>query len=358
MFIVALFIILAVLTFRKESKSVDALIIISALCFISIIFTHRASDFPVYKDFFQRIEPFHKVILGNSSVFSNDWTGYEIGYRLINSILRIFTDHVEILYFLCNVFILFTLLKVFSKNSSNFFLLFLPYFTFMLITVQVGIIRQMMAITIFILSIQYIEKRELLKFLACTALAFCFHRTAIVLPIFYFVTYKEYSNLLLLSLLIVGLLIFLEIIPFHPVRIVEWINGHIKIEAVHAKLNYYIWQTKMLPIPAKFNRGIFENTSMFLLLLFIKYDLNKKKLYDKYINICLNLALIYILIYIYFFDISSFSYRLNYYLIIFKFFVLAKFIESLEIGNNRIIAKTILIIYCGLIMIIRIRQGF
>ncbi len=358
MFIVALFLILAVLTFRKESKSIDALIIISALCFISIIFTHRASDFPIYRDFFQRIEPFHKIITGNSSVFSNDKTGFEIGYRLINSILRTFTSHVEILYFLCNVFFLFTFLKVFSKNSSNFFLLFLPYFTFMLITVQVGILRQMMAITIFILSIRYIEKRELLKFLGCSVLAFCFHRTAIILPIFYFITYKEYSTVLLLSLLAVGLLIFLDIIPFHPVRIVEWINERITIASIHAKLNYYIWQTKTLPPPEKFTRGIFENAGMYLLLLYIKTDLNKKQLYDKFINICLNLSLIYILIYIWFFDISSFSYRLNYYLIIFKFFVLARFIESLEIKNNRSIAKIILIIYCGLMMIIRIGQGF
>jgi hypothetical protein len=358
MLIVGLFIILAILTYSDKSKIVDAIIIIIALCFLSIIFSHRSSDFPVYKTFFTKVEPLNRVIMGDSYVFTHITQNYEIGYKLINSFLRIFTDHMEIMYFLFNIFILFTILKIFSENSSNFFLLLLPYFTFMLITVQVGIIRQMIAITIFLLSIQYIKKRELLKFLACTALAFCFHRTAIILPVFYFVTYKEYSNWLLMSLLIVGLLIFLEIIPFHPVSIVEWLSEHIKIASVQVKLNWYIWQTKTLPIPEKFTRGIFENVGMYLLLLYIKSDLNKKQLYDKFINISLNLALIYILIYIYFFDISSFSYRLNYYLIIFKFFVLAKFIESLEIQNNKFIAKTLLIVYCGLMMIIRIQQGF
>ena len=358
MLTVIIFIVIALLTLKKESKYIDALIVIIALCFLSIFFSYKASDFPVYKDFFIRVEPLHKVILGYSNIFFHDKSNYEIGYKLINSFLRLFTDNVEVLYFLCNVFILLTLLKIFTKHSSNFFLLLLPYFTFMLITVQVGIIRQMISITIFFISIQYIEKHEFLKFLGCSILAYSFHRTAIVLPIFYFITYKEYSDRLLLILLIIGLLVFLEIIPFHPVKIVEWLNEHISIESVHDKLEYYIWQTKTLPIPDKLNRGIFENTGMYLILLFIKRDLNKRLLYDRFTNICLNLALIYILIYIYFFDISSFSYRLNYYLIIFKFFVIVKYIEHLEKENNRTVIHALFITYCALMMIIRIGQGF
>jgi hypothetical protein len=358
MLIVSIFLILAILSFRSESKIVDEIIVIIVLCFVSIIFTYRASDYPIYHDYFLAVEPLYRVIFGEHKVFSHDIRNYELGYRIINSFLRIFTNHIEFLYIFCNAYILYAVYKLFVAKSFNMFKLLMPYFIFMLITVQVGIIRQMIAISIFFFSIQFIQKREFFKFLACTFLAFCFHRTAIVLPVFYFITYKEYSNKLLLGLLLVGILVFLEIIPFHPVRIVEWLNGYIKIEAVHAKLDFYIWQTRTLPVHAKFTRGIFENTGMFLLLLFIKFDLNKKQLYDRFINICLNLALIYILIYIYFFDISSFSYRLNYYLIIFKFFVLVRYIESLEITSNKIIANTLLIIYCAMMMVIRIGQGF
>jgi hypothetical protein len=222
----------------------------------------------------------------------------------------------------------------------------------------VGILRQMIAISVFFFSIQFIQKREFLKFLACAFVAFCFHRTAVILPLFYFISYREYSNLFLFSLLVIGLLIFIGIIPFSPIKIVEKLNSYITIASVHDKLNFYISQTKHLPVPSKFNRGIFENTGIGLLLINFRYNLIKKQKFNEFLNICFNLALTYIFIYIYFFEISSFSYRLNYYLIIFKFFIIVSYIESLEKDTNKIFANAVLIVYCFLMMIIRIGQGF
>ena len=353
------FLLLAILSFQKKSKYIDELIVFILLVIVSIVLAHKASDFPIYKDFFIKIEPLNKVFSGQpNNIFSNDNNNYEIGYRLINSFFKIFTNHIEILYIACTSYILYTVYKLFSGKSSNMFMLLMPYFIFILITVQVGIIRQMIAISIFFYSIQFIQKREFLKFLICSIVAFCFHRTAIVLPLFYFIANREYSNILLFSLLVVGLLIFVGILPFSPLKIVEKLNSYITIESVHNKLVFYLWQTKNLPVPSKFNRGIFENTGIGLLLIYLRYDLIKKEKFNEFLNISFNLAMTYIFIYIYFFDVSSFSYRLNYYLIIFKFFIIVSFIESLEKNTNKIIANGLLVVYCLLMMLIRIGQGF
>jgi hypothetical protein len=358
MLIVCVFLILAILSFRSESKKIDEAIIIFALCIVSIILAHRASDFPVYRDYFLRVEPLHKVLMGQNQVFLYDKKDYELGYRIINSFIRIFTDHIEFVYIILTIYILLTVYKLFVERSSNVFKLLMPYFIFMLITVQVGIIRQMIAISIFLYSIRYIRDRQLSKFLICSILAFCFHRTAFIFPLFYLFAYREYSALFLISLFCVGILIFLQVIPFGPVSILEKMSNYISNPSIHIKLGYYIWQTKNLPVPARLNRGIFENVGFFFLLLYMRKNLQKKQLFDRFTNICFNLAIIYIFIYIYFFEISSFSYRLNYYLLIFKFFVLVKFIENLEIKHNRLILNSVLVIYCTMMMIIRIGQGF
>lgn len=358
MLIVLIFLLLAVLSFSRESKKTDVIIIIVFLSFVSLIFSHRSSDFIVYQDYFMKVEPLHKVLFGENHVFTADKSNYELGYKLLNSLFKMFTGHIEVLYFFCNIFILYVVSKLLIVNSSNFFKLFVPYFIFMLITVQAGIIRQMIAIAIFFYSIQFITNREFWKFMLCALVAFSFHRTAVILPVFYLIATYEYSNKALIIIFLVGILTFIGIIPFHPLVIVENITSHITHETIHEKLVVYIDRVRNLPATPKFNRGIFENSLIFLLLIFIRNELKQKQLYDRFINICFNLALIYIFVYIFFFDINSISYRLNYYLIIFKFFVLVKYIESLDLNINRIIANSVLLIYCALMMIIRISQGY
>lgn len=359
MVIATLYIIFSTFALDDRKRTYELrLISFIILSLVSLILAYRASDFPVYQEFFQRIEPLGRVIKGDNNVFLNDRTNFEIGYKLINSVFRMFTGHVEILYFACNIFILGIVFKFFQGKSVNPFKLLLPYFVFIFINVQVGIIRQMIAIAIFFYSVQFIYKKEFANYLICSALAFCFHRTAIILPFLYFIVNREYSSRFLLITLLIGLTIFIGLIPFRPIQIAELVYDFVPTGTIHEKLYYYIQFAKLLPAPDKLTRGIFENTGIFLLITYIRSNLIKKGQYDNMLRVCVNFALLYILLYIYFFDISTFLYRISYYFIIFKFIIFGKYIECLTIRSNRIIANILLLAYCAFMMIIRIEQGF
>lgn len=358
MLITGIFVIISILSFNERSKQRDVVITFFCLFVLSIVFVYKASDFPFYRNFFINIEPLHRVLIGDNSNFLDLRNQIEIGYKLFNSFVRIFTGHAEIFFYFINGLVIMIMYLVIYGKSSNSFKLILPYFIFLYISVQAGIARQILAICFFLISVKYIIKRDILKFLLCSILAISFHRSAIVMPFFYLIVNREYPIKLMIILFLVGMLIFLEIIPFKPLSIIEWINHQIPIESVNTKINFYLWQTQNLEIPSKLTKGIFENTLVFGLLLYIKHNLSKRNLYDKFTNVALNLSLLYIFIYIYFFDLSSFTYRLNYYFVFFKFFVIVKFIENLELKSNRIISNCILIAYCAMMMFIRIGQGY
>ena len=98
------FLLLAILSFQKKSKYIDELAVFILLVIVSIVLAYRASDFPIYKDFFIKIEPLNKVFSGQpNNIFSNDNNNYEIGYRLINSFFKIQKIHCVLCEYLCEL---------------------------------------------------------------------------------------------------------------------------------------------------------------------------------------------------------------------------------------------------------------
>ncbi len=65
-----LFILIAVLTFPRKDDSVELRILFLIFFgFISIVLSYRASDFLIYKFFYEQIEPLHEVVMGNNDYF-------------------------------------------------------------------------------------------------------------------------------------------------------------------------------------------------------------------------------------------------------------------------------------------------
>lgn len=66
-------------------------------------------------------------------------------------------------------------------------------------------IRQMLAATMFVYSIQFIQKRQLIKYVVTILLASLFHTSALILLIFYFIPQKDYfkNRMVVLSLFLI-----------------------------------------------------------------------------------------------------------------------------------------------------------
>lgn len=79
-------------------------------------------------------------------------------------------------------------------------------------------IRQMLAGTIFVWSIQFIQKRQFLKYIITIIIASLMHTSALILLIIYFIPHKDYFRSRILTFILIALSIFLGINNF-------WINN-------------------------------------------------------------------------------------------------------------------------------------
>lgn len=355
MLLIFLFFLLATLSFSAKSNSRDILLLLFLLGSISIALSIGSSDFPIYKKFYDNLEPLYDVLLGNNDYFLHNILRVEFGFKILNSFFKMFVSHVEILYLFCNFFILTIVYIFFKGKSQNFFKLLLPYFIFVFITTQVAIIRQAMAIAIFFYSVKYIIDGKFIKYFLGTLIGFLFHRSALILSLLYFVVRKEYSTKILIIMLSVGMLLFLQLFHFSFLTIVNTLISYLP-SGVGETASFYVAQLKDFIVPSRFTLGVFENVGIFFLLLWIRSSMKKKGLWTDFLNVSFNFSLIYIFIYIYFFEFTNIIYRINYYFVFFKFFIIVKYIEGLEIKTNRIVGNLLLVIYCGIMLVVRLKQ--
>jgi hypothetical protein len=74
--------------------------------------------------------------------------------------------------------------------------------------------RQSLAATMFVFSIQYITKRDLLKYFFVIFLASLFHKSAILLLVFFYIPQKDYFKNRYINLLLVGIATYIGFSPF------------------------------------------------------------------------------------------------------------------------------------------------
>lgn len=331
--------------------------ILFLLSFVSVILSYRASDFPVYDDFYRKIEPLYDVIMGNNHVFFNDRTKFEIGYVLLNSFFKIFSSHVELMLWCVHTYILVNIYLLFKDKADNFFKLFLPYFIFFFISIQVGIVRQMLAILVFYKSIKYIEQRNFLKFLCYAAIAFSFHRTAIILPVVYWICRIKFPNWFYLFMCFVGSLVFWKIINLNIVEIFGKLIGLNVGGVLGDKLvSYYQGFGKNGNVSVIV--GYIEDVLFMLLALYSNCRLEKRNESNRFLNISLNLVFLHTMSTLFFRDLGSITYRIIYYFLLFKFFPIVTYIEKFKKAINRNVLYLVIVTYCGIKMYVRILQGY
>ena len=139
---------------------------------------------------------------------------YESGYVVFNWIIGFFGfDFHGFLVIHAAICIAVTgrFIYKYSDDPGLSFLMFLSFGFFMYLF---GILRQMLAMTIFLMAVPYIKKRKLIKYLLICFIAFTVHRVAIVVVPLYFIynikiTRKRYISLcmMLVALLAVSPLI-------------------------------------------------------------------------------------------------------------------------------------------------------
>lgn len=139
------------------------------------------------------------------------WYNVEIGYKIFNCVVAMFTSKFSVYLFMQQAFILlFAYLGIKESLKRDYSFVFLIYL-FIFYNRSLNIVRQSMAISLCIYSLKFLFKNKSFKFLLAVFVAFLFHKTAAIFTIaiiIYKLYKKNYKNVYYMSFftIIIGLI--------------------------------------------------------------------------------------------------------------------------------------------------------
>lgn len=192
--------------FRYNYSSNKSLFIFIILSIIISVYSaslgdNWSRDRRVYDEIFNIIiiKPDNINEFANAYKNLNNQYGEELGlgYLLLNSIIKIFFNNSDWLYFV-NTFIfslisLYVLSKLKTTYKYTIFVLF--FFISPFIYYNLYLLRQATAVAFSSLAILYLMRNKNTKFFICTFIAFLFHGTAAILLFYFICTRLKTKNL-------------------------------------------------------------------------------------------------------------------------------------------------------------------
>ena len=154
-------------------------------------------DVYIYADVYEATT---EIILG--------FDGFDYGYRLFYLFLRLFSEDRHFMFFMVGMLYYVVQAYVIKKHSPLFYLsLFIIFCKFYLMSFVY--LRQELAMVVCWLSIPYILDRKYIKFFGLMAVAFLFHKSALLFLPLYFIAPIKFPKFGILLISVVTLFLFL-----------------------------------------------------------------------------------------------------------------------------------------------------
>lgn len=157
----------------KNKKSRVDFIFLQIILIFLLSFTYKmGSDWIPYQRFYNNID--------NINIF--EYKSFEIGYTLYCFFMKkIFGFNYEIFMGITIGTCIYILLKELKKRTNNYFLAtFIFTVQYLFNTSVEPVVRQLIALTILVYALKYIEEKKLYKFILFVVLASQFHMSAII----------------------------------------------------------------------------------------------------------------------------------------------------------------------------------
>lgn len=191
-----------------KKKNIKASIIIGAFAILIPILVcglryNVGTDYISYQQWFSYYLS-HKLSLKND----------EIGFGVLIKVIQLVTQNPQFLFLIVAI-IINIVIMIFIRKHTEFFEL--GYFLFIVLYFyysSFNILRQWIAIAIFLYAIRYIYNKNLKKYLLCIFVACTFHKTAIItIPMYFILNMKlNKKNIIIVSLTILMLYVGLDTI--------------------------------------------------------------------------------------------------------------------------------------------------
>jgi len=325
----------------KFSKKIeDLLYIILWLVLIFFIgFRYKmANDWYNYEGLVRNIEPLNQVLWGNAPVFHST-KGVEFGFMVLCSFINLFFSSsvvaLQALTAIVSIFCYSVLISVTKKETiipHKF--IFLSIFISLTMFREFDVLRQSIALYMFLISIKYFNN-SFFKYSLINIVGSFFHISALIFIPFYFVFKIKFHRLFILALLIMYMLSM--VIHFSFVTALTDRLSNYFPELIFVQKLY---KTTVMGEPSSSISSVGLVYVIFLVLLFFNY---RKIDFDNYkIRLFINVFLVFILINVLFSDAKEVADRFSYYFYIGLAFVFVYVIQFIR--------KDIVIPYLFLIM--------
>lgn len=311
----------------KRTKELYIMLICFSWLILSSIRWQRGTDWNAYYTFYMGDNPLVK-----------DWRGFEIGYRLLNYLVKVISNsnYTAFLFICALIIFVFQYKSIMDMNynySSERSIAVLSYpslFMIGLLSTNIGnifVTRSVIAYIILLFSLRYIVNKDLLKFIICVIAASLFHRTSMIFIFAYFIYYFDFlKHLVHISIASIPL-----ILMAFPIVLRE--GAALLGEAFETRVNLYLENSNSVSISGLLN------ATFLLVVFYIAYLVKFEK--DLYYKGMLKLYYVGFLLYVAGYRFGNVFLRLAGQYNIVQILLLYKL---LELGKNKK-EKTIICIF-------------
>lgn len=224
-------------------------------------------------------------------LMSDNRTGFELGYALMNKFVRSFTDNYTV-YLLLHAIVVYSVFYWFTKKYSPYPLMSLLVLYYSMIG-YLGMNRQYLALVICLLSVPFILRHKYMVSIVIIAFACLFHISALMFVPLLFFTRRIPSQIIWFSLLIISLVSISGVINKLPFEML-----FVASDDLDHKMSFYIENTSDFTssIPSKL-LGIARRGIIVFSVLLLR---NRIPSVDKSFDFVFNVSLLSLLLYIFF----------------------------------------------------------
>jgi hypothetical protein len=296
---------------KKLNKVLTVFSVVIIVFFIGLRFETGGPDWMSYQSFFKALEPISDLMFNPSEVHFIYDHGFEPLFKLYSSCIKVLTGNYIWLNFISSVLTFSILFSFFSKASPYPVLSLYLYFCTVALLGDMTIVRQMIAVSIFIFSLKFIVNKNLYKYLLCCFVAIMFHYSAIILvPVYWLSQYFSKARFYI-PLMLAAALVSLVFTNSIVVMLDYLLNGFSWGFAITLKLKQYLLEAGETSV----NIGIGSLERIIVLIFIIKYSKVIIRKYPVYGKLIISLSVMNIFLSVLFLNFPMFYMRFRYYFI-------------------------------------------
>ncbi len=267
---------------------------------------------------------------------------FESGYVFLNRFLSFISFDFLYFFFFYHIVCISLLCFSFKKLKINDAYALLIYFSFLLVNIQFGLMRQSLAIVLFFVALGYLD-RSTYKYMFFIFIASLFHRTALLFLVIPWIIKRKYNELVIILIVVISYLIYFKVFNFDLYTLLVEVTNTINIPLTN-KLNYYL--INMVDNNSLLNFSFIKQTLLLAVIFTVRNKLLSLRCYDSRGNILFNVSFIGLIMFFICNSISSITYRVEFYFIIFPYLFM---LECSKLDKNELfkfIINTFVMLMC------------